>query len=87
MNTTGTIFNKSTQILDYADNLHIICRSEVTVKKVFKALERTAKDMGLVINTNKTKYMRAPRPKLNQPLQIDGREIESISEFNYLASI
>lgn len=31
--------------------------------------------------------MRVPRPKLNQSLQIDGREIELISGFIYLGSM
>ena len=38
--TRGTIFNKSVQILAYADDIDITARTESTLKESFLALER-----------------------------------------------
>uniref|UniRef100_T1HU63 Reverse transcriptase domain-containing protein n=1 Tax=Rhodnius prolixus TaxID=13249 RepID=T1HU63_RHOPR len=55
--TDGTIFNKSVQLLAYADNLDIIGRSFRAVEEAFLTLEGPARRMGLVLNEKKTKYM------------------------------
>lgn len=54
----GTIFDKTIQILAYADDVDIIGRSLVRVKEVFLCLDEAAKKLGLVVNEAKTKYMR-----------------------------
>ena len=55
--TRGTIFNKSVQILAYADDIDIITRSESTLKEYFFALERAVGNAKLIINEGKTKHM------------------------------
>ena len=40
INTSGTIFNKSVQILAYTDDIDIIARTENTLKESFLVLER-----------------------------------------------
>jgi hypothetical protein len=57
--TNGTIFYKSVQLLAYADDIDIIARSPTTLKEAFLSLERAARVMGLKINEEKTKYMTA----------------------------
>jgi hypothetical protein len=55
--TGGTIFNKSVQILAYADDIVIIGRSLAVVKETFVSMEKAVREMGLTVNKNKTKFM------------------------------
>ena len=57
LQANGTIFNKLTQILAYADDIDISGRSQAAVRDAYLALEREANKVGLKINENKTKYM------------------------------
>ena len=57
MQTSGTIFYKSVQLLTYADDIDIIARSRATLKEAFLSLERVAGEMGLRIKEEKTKYL------------------------------
>jgi sorting nexin-29 len=50
INTRGTIFFKSVQILAYADDIDIIARTETAMKEAFTNLEKAAKKMHLNIN-------------------------------------
>jgi hypothetical protein len=51
--TGGTIFNKSVQILAYANNIAIIGRSLAVVKETFISMDKAAREMGLAVNVNK----------------------------------
>jgi hypothetical protein len=45
--TTGTIYNKETQLLAYADDKDIVGRSQQAVRDAYLALEREAAKVGL----------------------------------------
>jgi hypothetical protein len=55
LQTTGTIYNKETQLLAYADDIDIVGRSQSAVGNAYLALEREAAKVGLKINEQKTK--------------------------------
>jgi mannose/fructose-specific phosphotransferase system component IIA len=57
MGTRGTVFNKSIQIFAYADDIVITGCSLAVVKEAFVSMEEAAKEMGLTVNENKTKFM------------------------------
>jgi hypothetical protein len=57
LQTTGTIYNKETQLLAYADGIDIFGRSQSAVRDAYLALESEAVKVGLKINEQKTKYM------------------------------
>jgi hypothetical protein len=61
LQTTGTIYNKETPLLAYADDIDIVGRSQSAVRDAYLALERETAKVGLKINEEKTKYMIAPR--------------------------
>jgi sorting nexin-29 len=86
--TTGTIFYKSVQLLAYADNIDIIVRSPTALKEAFLSLERAAGSMGLKINEEKTKYL-ITRVNINQPkyFQIGKFNFETAQSFAYLGSL
>ncbi|GBN15732.1 hypothetical protein AVEN_124973-1 [Araneus ventricosus] len=77
-----TLWNRSLQLLAYADDIDIIGRSERAVKEAFRTLEISATDMGLTINEDKTKFMEVPSPTGNYtPFRINGHSFERVSEF------
>ncbi|GFS78389.1 reverse transcriptase domain-containing protein [Trichonephila clavipes] len=55
LDRSGTLWNRSLQLLAYADDIDIIGRSEKAMKEAFQALEISATNMGLTINAVKTK--------------------------------
>jgi hypothetical protein len=61
LQTTGTIYNKETQLLAYADDKDIVGKSQSAVRDAYLALKREAAKVGLKIHEQKTKYMIAAR--------------------------
>jgi hypothetical protein len=61
LQTTGTVYNKETQLLAYADDIDIVGRSQSAVLDAYLALEGEAAKLGLKINEQKTEYMIAAR--------------------------
>jgi sorting nexin-29 len=59
--TKGTIYNKTIQILAYADDIVLVGRNIGVLKEAIKNLSKPAKKMGLTINLQKTKYMEAKK--------------------------
>ena len=57
MDTSSTIFTKSSQLLGFADDLDIMGRNMEAVKEKFVALDRKSIDLGLGVNDMKTEYM------------------------------
>ncbi|GFW93109.1 putative endonuclease-reverse transcriptase [Trichonephila clavipes] len=57
INSRGNIFNKSIQLLVFADDIDIIARTPTAVKQAFLSFEKEVLWTGLKINENKTKYM------------------------------
>ena len=55
--TTGTIFYKSTQILAYADDIDIIGLRLSYVADAYQGIEQAAENLGLQINEAKAKLM------------------------------
>jgi hypothetical protein len=57
LQTTGTIYNKETQLLAYADDIYIVGRSQSAVQKAYLASEIEAAKVELKINEQKTKFI------------------------------
>ena len=55
--TQGTIFDKCSQIMAYADDVVIMGRRLQDVEKVFISLVKQTNKMGLEINEEKTTFM------------------------------
>ncbi|GFV49696.1 reverse transcriptase domain-containing protein [Trichonephila clavipes] len=88
LDRNGTVWNRSLQLLAYADDIDIIGRSEKAVKEAFQALEISATNMGLTINEDKTKFMETlPSSVNNNPFCVNGHSFERVSEFKYLGTI
>ena len=55
--TRGTISLKTVQIVAYADDIDLMARTTLGFNEVSLNLEKSARNMGLVINQEKTVYM------------------------------
>jgi sorting nexin-29 len=89
INTNGTIFYKSVQLLAYADDIDIISRDINSLRQAFTSLDRAAKLIGLNINEDKTKYLFSSTTSCTvpPPLNIDGYTFEPVESFVYLGSM
>jgi hypothetical protein len=54
----------------------------------FRTLQKEAEKLGLIINTNKTKYMQLTRKtnKINQDTEVEEKSYEAVNQFIYLGS-
>ena len=80
----SSILSKSTQLLGYPDDIDIISRTQEDLTSSFINIREAAEAMGLVVNVEKTKYM---KPGVNIPsnnIEIGG--LESVYDFIYLGS-
>lgn len=77
---------KRLEDLDYADDIALLAHSQSDLQSKIDALHGEAQDVGLLINTQKTKIMRI-NPSNNTPLTINGAQLEEVTIFNYLGSV
>ena len=84
-NACNLLFNKSTQIAAYADDVNLMGRSVRDITELYLELEENAKTIGLTINTDKTKAMTQTRKRrIAQNLTIGEENIEMVERFTYL---
>jgi len=87
--TRATIFYKSVQVMACADDVVIIGRSLASMKEGFQLLEEASKEVGLVINEGKTKYLvTANTQNCSKRHAIETRRYncERVDSFTYLGS-
>jgi hypothetical protein len=92
LQTDGTIYNKETQLLAYADDIDIVDRSQSAVWDAYLALKGEAAKVGLNINEQKMKYMIVARNDrtirdVGQCVAIGDKHFEVVKEFEYLGSL
>jgi hypothetical protein len=92
LQTTGTIYNKETQLLAYADDIDIVDKRQSAVRDTYLALEKEEAKVGLKINEQKTKCMIAARNgrtirDVGQSVAISDKHFAVIKEFVYLGSL
>ncbi|MEB2589631.1 reverse transcriptase domain-containing protein, partial [Bacillus cereus] len=86
----GLKLNGVTQLLAYADDVDLLGDDVNTIKNNAKIFFKTAKEIGLEVNKEKTKYMLTGRNQVlgnNQNLIIDNNSFEPVSKFKYLGVI
>ena len=77
------------QLSIYADDDIILGGSVHTIKENAGALLLASKEIGLEVNTDKTKYMAMSRDQnvgLNYSVKIDNSSFERVEEFKYLGT-
>jgi len=87
---SNTILNRLTQICGYDDNILVIARSLPTLEAMCAEISREAGRVGLVINPDKTKYMRfsvSPSRRSLKGATINGVTYEGVAESTYLGTL
>jgi len=82
--------NRLTQICRYADDILIIARNLSALETLCVEISREAGRVGLIINPEKTKYMRfsaSPSRRSVKGTTINGVTYEGVAEFIYLGSL
>lgn len=80
---------RSYQILAYADDVTICARSLRSLTDTFAKLEKRVKDLGLIINENKTKYLkvfRNAKKETDRNMSVAGFSFKSVQNFIYLGA-
>jgi sorting nexin-29 len=89
VNQDGLKLKGTHQLLAYADDVNILGGSVHTVRKNAETLVVATKEIGLEVNTDKTKYMvmsRDGNAGRGDGVKIDIRSIERVAEFKYLGA-
>ena len=88
INTSGTILQRTVQLLAFADDINIIGRSKRSVIDAFVQLESAANMIGLVINADKTKFLIATNRTYDpSPLNVLTYSFETVNQFRYLGTL
>jgi len=86
--TRGTIFFKTVQILAYADDIDLMARTTLGLNEAFLNLEKSARNMGLVINQEKMVYMYSGKDTTwHQDLAIGNYMFKRADNFKYLGTV
>jgi len=86
--TRGAIFLKTVHILAYADDIDLMARTIPGLNEAFLNLEKSARNMGLVINQEKTVYMCSGKDAtLHQDLAIGNYMFKRVDNFKYLGTM
>lgn len=89
VDVNATLMDRSAQIIEYADDLNILGRSVPAIREIFGNLEKAAKEIGLVVNEQKTKLMVQSKKRKNQigqNITIGDYNFEVVDNFSYLGS-
>ena len=90
INWNGTIFTTSKQLAAFADDADLIGRGTLAVKESFVEMQTTAKEVGLLVNEDKTKYLTLDRQhgsRIGQNITMNEFNFEVVQSFKYLGSI
>lgn len=89
---SGSIFQKSAQLLGFADDIDIVGRNTRSITDAYLRIEKEANRIGLHINEDKTKYLmmcpsQRTRDLVGNHLAIGNKRFEVVNEFTYLGTL
>jgi len=86
--TRGTIFFKTVQILAYADDIDLMAHTTLGLNEASLNLEKFARNMGLVVNQEKMVYMYSGKDTtLHQDFATGNYVFKRVDSFKYLGTM
>jgi hypothetical protein len=88
-NQVGLKLNGTHQLLVYADDVNLLGDNIDAIKKNMETLINASKEVGLEVNTKKTKYMLLSRHRhagQSYDIKIANRCFENVAKFRYLGT-
>jgi hypothetical protein len=88
-NQVGLELNETRQLMIYADDINLLGDSTSTIKGNTETLLRAGRDVGLVIETDKTQHTITSRHQnsgQNQNIRIANESFENVAKFKYLVT-
>jgi hypothetical protein len=85
----GLKLNGTRQMLVYADDVNLLGDNRYTAKKNTQILISASKEIGLEVNTEKTKYMLLSRHQnegQNHDIKIANRSFENVAHLRYFGT-
>jgi len=88
INPGGTIFNRTSQCLAYADGVVILGRTEGYIKRTLEEMSEITQQIGLQMNDTKTKYMinRQDGNKVKE-IEMIRKRYEKVEFVKYLGAV
>lgn len=86
----GTIIEKMIQVVAYADDIALIARDRKSLEEAMEMINKKAKERGLEINQEKSKYMKITRKEekvRNRVIKVGEYNMEEVESFKYLGTI
>jgi porphobilinogen deaminase len=84
----GNISIRLKRLSAYADDVLIMARTKQTLIDTFLKLKNEALKYGLIVNENKTKYLKCTRKQIQDgKLSVESMQFEQVESFKYLGSI
>jgi hypothetical protein len=88
MDLTENISTRLKQCSAYADDILITTRTKQTIIDTFQKLKEISMQFGLIINEQKTKYLRCTKKNYAMDdININSMHLEQVKSFKYLGSI
>jgi len=81
---SNLLTNKSIQLAAYADDINIITRRAEEAAEIYTQLKREARNIGLEINTQKTKTLSQARTRGNENYPRVEDNVDAVQSFTYL---
>jgi len=87
MELKGNITTRLKQRTAYADDILLTTRTKHSLLDTFQKLKETSAQYGLIVNGQKTKYLRCTMKNYKlEELQIDSMYLEQVQSYKYLGS-
>ena len=86
IDTNSTLFYKSSQLVGYAEDIHILGSPLPAINEIYTSLENETKLIGIIISADKTKVLIQSVRNINHIAILNNTKIENLDTIVFLGS-